>query len=168
MYGPPRSTPSPGAPGGPVRLPPGTVARPPRPKYPGVRFLASSCIVSAWLTLILSLVGGVVMIASSVSPDLTPAPQRLSPSPISGLDDAGTSAEPRSSQSEAMLALMNVLLPSIKVGSGILTIATGVVTFFLLLALGMLMYVLLDMEQNTRSAAAAMSAIAQRMGLTGM
>jgi hypothetical protein len=63
---------------------------------------------------------------------------------------------------------LGALLPSFaggfRVVGGILTIGSGVVGFFCLAALGQSIFLLLDMEENTRITAQAMATIARRMG----
>jgi hypothetical protein len=59
------------------------------------------------------------------------------------------------------------LLAGLQFAGGAFTLITGVFGFLVLLAAGMLIYVILDMEENTRTAAQAMSSIARRMGLPG-
>ena len=67
----------------------------------------------------------------------------------------------------ALAALGPLMLSGFKVTAAVFTIGTGGITFLVLLALGMLIHVLVDTEENTRAAAAAMTAIARRMGMPG-
>jgi hypothetical protein len=144
----------------PPRLPP-TPAFSER-RHGSLRMLASSCIVTAWLSLVLSILFGLSLLAAP-SPSLpTSLPgfnQRSPYNPGLGDDGLGLGTGPA--------AGIGALLPfasGFRVAGGIATIATGVLTFFFLAALGQAVYVLLDMEENTRITAQAMSHIARRMG----
>lgn len=159
MYNTPRPGPQP--PGPPhYAPPPEALLRPPR-RYAGLRFVASTCVTSAWLTLALSIIGGVLMIAGGAASATSSAAGMLGPS-ASG---AGASEGGGSAAGNALGALLPLMLHGLQIAGGVFTIATGAITFLVLLALGMLIYVLIDTEENTRTAAAAMTAIARRMGM---
>ncbi len=162
MYNSPHAAP----PAGPPRAPTVSALK----RYPGLRMLATTCLISAWLTLAGSLIGGLVLMVGGGSGVAAATANLSSPTGgLAGIDDDPGSAS-RSQQAQAATALQTLLtlaLPSIRLASGIFTLVTGGTTFLLLLAAGMLVHVILDTEENTRVAAAAMSAVARRMGLGG-
>ena len=51
------------APHAPQAPPPPPSYGPPPRRYPGLRYVASTCVVSAWITLVLSVPGGILMMA---------------------------------------------------------------------------------------------------------
>jgi hypothetical protein len=117
--------------------------------------LASGCIVSAWLTLIVSVLFGLGMLAApspSAMPGLPPA--------YPGGGDLGVGPSPASQ----LGPLLTFLLPSLKMVGAVTTIGGGILSFFLLLAMGQGIYLLLDMEENTRLTAQALVQIARRQG----
>jgi hypothetical protein len=142
------------------RLPPTPVF--PERRHGSLRLLASSCIVSAWLSLLLSLLLGLSLLATRAPALPTNLPgyaQRSPYNPGLGGDDLGLGTGP--------IGGVGALLPfasGFRVAGAIATIAGGVLTFFFLAALGQAIYVLLDMEENTRITAQAMAQIARRMG----
>ena len=136
---------------------PPSYAAPPR-RYPGLRFVASTCVVSAWITLALSVPGGILMMFGG---GLTAAAQI--PALTGGAD---TGSGPGAAAGHAVSAIAPILA-SLQFAGGVFTLVTGVGGFLVLLAAGLLIYVILDMEENTRTAAQAMSAIARRMGMPG-
>jgi hypothetical protein len=142
------------------RLPPTPVF--PERRHGSLRMLASSCIVTAWLSLVFSVLFGLSLLATPAPslPTSLPGYNQRSPyNPGMGDDGLGLGMGPA--------AGIGALLPfasGFRVAGGIATIATGVLTFFFLAALGQAVYVLLDMEENTRLTAQAMAQIARRMG----
>jgi hypothetical protein len=129
-------------------------------RYPALRFLASGYIWSAWVTLIISIaVGGGLMLGAGFSAATTTAGNTYP-----GGTSAGTSGG--EGGPAAMGALLQLIVPGLKFATGVFTIATGLVTFLLLLAIGEIIFVLLDTEENTRAGAQAMTAVARRMGLS--
>lgn len=128
---------------------------PPR-SYSGVRLLASGCIVSAWLTLVLSVLFGLGMLAARSASSIPGMP-----SVYPGAGDLGLQPNPGAGQATALLAL---LMPTLKWLGAITTIGGGILSFFCLLAMGHGLYLLLDMEENTRITAQALSQIARRQG----
>lgn len=131
-------------------------------RHGSLRMLASSCVVTAWLTLIGSILFGISLMAAPTPSFPTGISGYAQRSPYNqGLGDdglgLGTSPAPG----------IGMLLPfaaGFKVAGGIITVATGVLSFFFLAAIGQAIYVLLDMEENTRITAQAMAHIARRMG----
>jgi hypothetical protein len=122
--------------------------------------IASSCIVSAWLSLILSILLGFSLLATPTPTHPTGLPGYGQSSPYSpGMGGEGLGGGPA-----AALGLLIPFAAGFRVAGAIATIAGGVLTFFFLAALGQAVYVLLDMEENTRITAQAMAAIARRMG----
>jgi hypothetical protein len=137
--------------------PPGAPIFPER-RYNGLRMLASMCVVSAWLTLIVSVLMGLSFLAMP-TPGATaglPIPARPDLDP-GGLGGAGIGAG-------GIGALLPALAGGLRWIGAVTTIGGGVISFFLLAALGQAIYVLLDMEENTRITAHAMAHIARRMG----
>jgi hypothetical protein len=117
------------------------------------------CVVSAWLTLIVSVLMGLSLLAMPT------------PSPTAGLAiPARPDLDPNGLGGGAGLGAggIGALLPALAGGlrwiGAVTTIGGGVISFFLLAALGQAIYVLLDMEENTRITAHAMAQIARRMG----
>jgi len=137
--------------------PPGA-PMPPDRRYSGLRMLASMCVVSAWLTLIVSILMGLSLLAMPTPgavPGL-PIPTRPDLDP-GGLGSTGVGAG-------GLGALLPALAGGLRWIGAVTSIGGGVISFFLLAALGQAIYVLLDMEENTRITAYAMSQIARRMG----
>jgi hypothetical protein len=133
------------------------LAVPPR-SYGSLRLLASGCILSAWLSLILSILFGLAMLVApspSVAPGLPPAYSGP------GGGDLGLSPSPGAGQ---LGPLLGFLLPGLKMVGAVTTIGGGILTFFFLMALGQGLYLLLDMEENTRITAQALAQIARRQG----
>lgn len=130
----------------------------PERRYSGLRMLASMCVVSAWLTLIVSVLIGLSLLAMPTPPTAAglPIPTRPDLDP-NGL--GGTGLGPGGAG-----ALLPALAGGLRWIGAVTTIGGGVISFFLLAALGQAIYVLLDMEENTRITAHAMAHIARRMG----
>jgi hypothetical protein len=126
---------------------------PPR-SYGSVRMLASGSIISAWLTLVLSILFGLGMLAAP-SPSAIPG---LAPGYPGG--DLGVSPGPASQ----LGPLLTFIMPGLKMAGAVTTIAGGILSFFFLAALGQGIYLLLDMEENTRLTAQALVQIARRQG----
>jgi hypothetical protein len=143
-----------------MQQPPRPVSPLPRPapprSYNGLRMLASACIISAWLTLVLSVLFGLGMLAVPSSPAMPGIP-----SSIPGAGDLGASPNPGAGQ---LAPLINVLMPGLKMLGVVSTIGGGILSFFFLAALGQGLYLLLDMEENTRITAQALAQIARRQG----
>jgi hypothetical protein len=142
-----------GAPRSP--MPPGYPER----RYGGMRTLASMCIVSAWLSLIFSVIGGLSFLAVPVPSPGIALPQRPDLDP-GGLGGLGGGVGPAG----GIGALLPMLAGGLRWVGALGTIGGGVLSFFFLAALGQGLYVLLDMEENTRITAQAMAQIARRMG----
>jgi hypothetical protein len=128
---------------------------PPR-SYNSLRMLAGACIISAWLTLVLSVLFGLGMLAApspSAMPGMTPS--------FPGAGDLGAPPSPGAGQ---LGPLLTVLMPGLKMFGVVSTIGGGILSFFFLAALGQGLYLLLDMEENTRITAQALAQIARRQG----
>lgn len=128
---------------------------PPR-SYTSLRMLASGCIISAWLTLVLSILFGLAMLAAPSHPGLPGIPQNYP-----GAGDLGLAPNPSNGQ---LGALLTVLMPGLKMFGVVSTIGGGILSFFFLAATGQALYLLLDMEENTRITAQALAQIARRQG----
>ena len=127
MYNVPQGPHAPPAP------PPARAA--PSKRYPALRFIASTCIFSAWATLVLSVILGILIM-------------------VAGGNALGASASLVPGGGVAAAAIL-----------GLAQIIGGLFGFLVLFASGELIYVSLDNEENTRAAAQAMTAIARRMGI---
>lgn len=142
-------------------LPP---ARPPR-SYGSLRLLAGGCIVSAWLSLVLSVLFGLAMLAApspSAMPGMPPSYPGGPGFPGGPGNDLGLSPSPGAGQLGPLLGLM---LPGLKLFGAVTTIGGGILSWLLLLAIGQALYLLLDMEENTRITVNALLQLARRQGL---
>ena len=146
-----------------MQQPPRPAVPPPRPVAPAlpvrsygtVRMLASGCIISAWLTLVLSVLFGLGMLVAPASPAMPGLPPGYS-----GGGDLGMGPSPTSQ----LGPLLTFLMPTLKVAGAVTTIGGGILSFFFLAGLGQGIYLLLDMEENTRLTAQALVQIARRQG----
>lgn len=132
----------------------------PERRYGGLRLLASACIGSAWITLILSVIVGLSLLAAP-APAMgglqMPARPDLDPGGLGGIGGGmggGSGAG----------ALLPLLAGGLRWVGALSMLGGGVFSFFLLAALGQGLYLLLDMEENTRITAGALAQIARRMG----
>jgi hypothetical protein len=155
MQQPPRPGPGQGPYNAPQSPPPRPLV-PPR-HYGSLRMLASACVISAWLSLVLSVLFGLGMLVAP-SPSAIPG---VPPSYSGGGGDLGLSPGGGASQLGPLLALLG---PGLKMLGVVTTIGGGILSFFFLAALGQGLYLLLDMEENTRITAQALSQIARRQG----
>jgi hypothetical protein len=114
----------------------------------GARLLAGLCAGSAWLTLVVCVLTGIGLLLRSAIP-----PPSL---PVAGLEGGGAA------QTQALMALLTPLLGGVRVVAAIAVIGTGVGGFFALMVLAQALYLLLDVEQNTRVTAQALAALARR------
>ncbi len=165
---------------------------------PLVRFAGSTCITTAWITLILSIVSAVGTFAIPVtlgpmvaaasrasqpstlgaggSPDgvpdtsLLPGPGGL-PSPsalLRGDSDSGGFSLPMPSpvggfRPSAMIASLGPLLTPVCVGTGVLTLVSGVVFFFILLGLGQACHAVTDTDKRLAEVQATLLSISARL-----
>lgn len=129
----------------------------PERRYGGLRFFASSCIGAAWITLILSVLLGLSMLAAPAPSPGLPIPPRpeLDPGGLGGGGIGGAGG---------IAALLPLLAGPLRLIGAISTIGGGVLSFFFLAAIGQAILVLLDMEENTRITAQAMAHMARRIG----
>jgi hypothetical protein len=117
--------------------------------------LASGCVISAWLTLVLSLLFGLGMLVAPSGPTMPGLP--------SGYSGGGELGLPQSPGSQ-LGPLLTMLMPGLKMAGAVMTIGGGILSFFFLAALGQGIYLMLDMEENTRLTAQALVQIARRQG----
>jgi hypothetical protein len=141
MYGSPH-------PSQPAAAPP-AYTRPAANRYPMLRFVAATCVFSGWATLALSVIVGLMIMAA-------PTP----PLPIPGASAGGAPGA-----GDVIAPLLGGLMAGMKISGGLMTIATGIGACLIQLALGLVVYVFIDIEENTRLGAQAMTAIARRMGM---
>jgi hypothetical protein len=132
----------------------------PERRYAGLRLLASTCIGSAWITLILSVIVGLSLLAAPAVPvpGGLPIPTRpeLDPNGLGGLGGGLGGAG-------AAGALLPLLASGLRWVGALTMLGGGVLSFFILAAIGQGLYVLLDLEENTRITAGALAQIARRM-----
>jgi hypothetical protein len=126
--------------------------------YGPLRMLAGACIFSAWLTLVLSVLFGLAMLAAPSPPAMPAAPPAYPGGPDG---DLGLPTTPGVGQ---LGPLLGMLLPGLKMIGLVTTIGGGVLSFFFLAALGYGLHLMLDMEENTRITAQALAQIARRQG----
>lgn len=146
-----------------MHAPPRPSAAPliPERRHTGIRLLASTCIASAWITLVVSVLMGFSFLAAPApGPAGLPLPTRpdLDPGGLGGLGAGMPGA------AGGMGALLPMLAGGLRWIGALTLIGGGVLGFFLLAALGQGLYLLLDLEENTRVTAGAMAQIARRMG----
>lgn len=159
--------------------PPPNAIRTPK-KRGALRFVAASCVLSAWLTLVvallfagLSLVAGLGMSASLAASRAThmPRPQGL---PDLGGADSNLGGglfpqEPGGALGQPVAGLGG--LPDVRpyvqglcYASAAFNLVTGVVGFFLFLGLGQACYALLELEEESRRTTQWLEVIATRLG----
>lgn len=169
MYSTPRAPYPPAGPQAPL------LGHPTAKRYKTLRFLASSCIVSAWLSLGLSLLFGIGAMISGVAGLAAPTAPSIGSGGLDsgglsgggGLDGLGGGGAGAGGLGLGGGAAAGILA-AVKIATGVFTIGSGVMSFFLLMWIGLQIYVLIDTEENTRMAAAAMTAIARKMGIPGI
>jgi hypothetical protein len=162
----------------------------PAKKRSALRFLAGSCVFSAWATLVISVLlavgsflGGFGALAtqqrvtsgtqyfqSTPTPTATPAPTGETDefSGIPGLGGGGATGNPLARPglpdlSGALSGFQALLAPMFFV-SGLITLVTGVLCFLLFLGLGQACYVLLDLEEHQHQLAQVLQMIVARLG----
>lgn len=135
----------------------------PRPRRGALKFVAHSCVASAWITLFASLILAVFMLISAQNVPMTAAPAPLPQSPVysggfstSGdlVDESlgsmpGLSAPPNPGQ--ALMGLLpspGTIFKGALIGSAAVTLFSGVILFFLFLGIGQACYALIDLEQR--------------------
>ena len=146
----------------PTPLPPPARGRKPRG---ALRFLAGTCVVSGWLTLVLSLIGaGLSFMAGASAAATLGAPktnyfqQQPSPSPLDrlapgfgGLEGEGGGGLTMPNPTGPLTGIGKVLqqaIPAVAFAGAIFTLMTGIVSFLLFLGLGQAFYVLIDLEEQ--------------------
>ncbi len=140
-----------------MHQPPRPVAPPsiPARNYGSLRMLASGCVLSAWITLVLSVLFGLVMLVA-------PSPSAMPSLPTSVPGEGGEIGMPAGPGAGQLGPLLTVLMPGLKMVGAVTTIGGGILGFFFLAAMGQGLYLLLDMEENTRLTAQALVQIARR------
>lgn len=140
---------------------PPTVPLVPERRHGGLRLLAGTCIGSAWITLVLSVIVGFSLLAAP-APSLgglqIPTRPELDPGGLGGLGGGGLGGAGGAG------AWLPLLAGGLRWVGALTTLGGGVLSFFLLASLGQALYLLLDVEENTRITASALAQIARRMG----
>ena len=169
--------------------PPPLLAAPRRKKRGALRFVASSCVFTAWLTLIFSLLfaggsflaGAAAMAAVKSAPATSPLSIPVPPSPgatgaASGLEGDELNALPSSPFGGAgagnsplggmgnPLDMIKGLIAPLSFVSGVFTLVSGVVGFILFLGLAQACYALLDLEDQSFQMAQTLQMIVARLG----
>jgi hypothetical protein len=154
-----------------------------------MRFVAGSCVFSAWLTLIVSLVFGIGSVAmgagalatakrASASSNYFPTTPNSGGGggilPGFGDEPGGGSAEGGGgmafSPMRSMMPMFDMVkstLPVVCFASGAFSIVTGVVGFILLLGIAQLCYCILDIEEQSYQTAVTLSTLLARMNSGG-
>lgn len=166
-----------GAPGqGPRPQPPREMPQAPlvmprkRPGRGALRFVAHSCVASAWITLLGSLLLSVMMFVSAAN--MKTAPDLRAPAPTFSLPGSGGDAmnpdvliDPSSVRlpdlggagggtgdlNSALQSIMPSTGAIFRIGlvwSGVITLVSGIMLFFLFLGLGQACYAIIDLEQK--------------------
>jgi hypothetical protein len=161
----------------------------PRKSRRSLRFLASTCVFTGWLTLILSVVGGGISLlmglsmlaggaAAAGATNYFPPPAASSPgggSILGGGDPDGMPSMPTlPGMPGAGGAGLADLLPGIgkmmavaTIGGAIFTLVSGVVTFVLFLGLGQACYALIDMEEQQFRISDTLAIVLARLNTRG-
>jgi hypothetical protein len=190
-YSPPGYSP----PGYPQQAaPPPVQARPVAAKKRGsLRFLAATCIFTAWATLVISIVTALVSfgagaaasrrsaMAGAATTRFFPQLPTTSPGGLGGGGLSGGSGEEGGLGVDlpgigggggaagigpgAFMQMMQPYVGPLMYASGVLALVTGVVTFLLFLGLGQACYALLDLEEQSARMAQALDAIVARLGV---
>jgi hypothetical protein len=155
-----------------------------RKKRNALRFLAGTCVFSAWLTLVLSL-GGALFgfisatgMAATASRAAQAAPTYLpnTPSPDNpfgsaggglGLPGGGMGLPGGGMGAPGLPDMGGVLMPfliALSYAGAVFTLVSGIVTFLLFLGLGQACYVLLDLEEQTFRLSETLGLVVARLG----
>lgn len=146
-----------------------------------LRFLASTCVFTGWLTLVLSLLGGGISLLMGIGGLATsaavPNTANYFPAPGGGMSGGGDGTEmptlPGMGGGGGLggAAGMGVLMPQLgkviaamTIGGALFTLVSGVVTFLLFLGLGQACYALLDMEEQQHAISDTLGIILARLG----
>jgi hypothetical protein len=168
------------------------LAAPRRKKRGALRFVAASCVFSAWLTLIFSLLfAGGSFLAGAAAMRLPKAPAASSPLAIPSLPAPGSTANAPGLEGDDLgmgsapfggsplggsplggnplggggpFELIRELLPGISFASGAFTLVTGIVGFVLFLGMAQACYALMDLEDQTFQMAQTLQMIVTRLG----
>lgn len=155
----------------PYQPPPQTPLPPParpRKSRSSLRFLAGTCVFSAWVTLVFSIVFAVMTFMAGASaaamlgtasrsqqyfPTTPSMPSMPSPmDPSGGLlgpeGMSGSLMNPAQGPLTGMTQLIQKAIPAMSFAGGVFTLVTGIVSFLLFLGLGQACYVLLDLEEQ--------------------
>lgn len=172
---PPYAASVPPAPAGP---PPALGPRPlKRKNRNALRFLAGSCVFSAWISLVLSLftafglvMTGMGFAATSAAPGstLSSTPLGGGSSPLgsgAGGEESGIPKLPGADLGGALTGgILARVVPPLCYGSAVFTLFTGVVTFLLFLGMGQGCYLLVDLEEQSFQMSEALGIIVARLG----
>jgi hypothetical protein len=160
----------------------------PRKSRRSLRFLASTCVFTGWITLVLSLLGGGISLimglsmlaggAAAGSTNYFPPPAASSPSAggfQGGGDSDGMPSMPTlPGMPGAGGAGLGDLLPGIgkmmaaaTIGGAIFTLVSGIVTFVLFLGLGQACYALIDMEEQQFRISDTLAIVLARLNMRG-
>lgn len=153
------------------------IAPPQRKSRGSLKFLASTCVFSAWITLVLSIVSafstfmagvGFTATASAITAPSSPSPLSSLPSnpTVGGTgDDLGVPKSPLGDIGSAMGgAMLARFVPPICYAFGAFTLVSGIVTFILFLGLGQACYILIDLEEQSIQQGEALGIIIARLG----
>ncbi|MFN3649890.1 MAG: hypothetical protein ACK47B_09925 [Armatimonadota bacterium] len=192
---PPQGAAPPSAPASaPAPVPAVPFMPPPRRKRSALRLTAGICVSSAWVTLILSVIGAFMLFMSGMAADRFAAQAPSSstlrfPTPGGtpggglggvlgseglegegglsggGLGDLGISRpDPSRAMSDLMFGGFRSAIPKLFYTSALFTLISGVVMWVLFLGLSQVCYVLLDLEEQSIQMQEALGIIVARLG----
>lgn len=170
--------------------PPPVAPRRPQRKRGALKFVASTCIFSAWLTLVVallfagaSLMAGLGLSAQGAAarsgPQYFPAPTAPGMGDgglegggglgVEGLPGLGGGGSPLGGGGNPLGGLANALdlrgyMAAALYGSALFNFVTGIVGFFLFLGLGQACYALLDLDEESQRQLQMLEIIAARLG----
>lgn len=136
---------------------------PPTRRYVFLRIVAATCTWSAVITLVGAIIAAVWTLVSISQLGALAGQIPAAPTPQPVDPDLGIPMPGSSGGANPALLVLGVL-PFLKGPIALLTLATGVFAFLIQVAMGQAIYVLLDMEENTRQSSALLAALARRSG----
>lgn len=175
-------------------MPPPAPPPPRKPARGALRFVAGTCVFSAWLTLVLSVLGaffcftggatvGAALRSLSPSPAVSPLPATPSPGglgsspgatnsdgsePIPGLDTkmpGGLGGGGGGGLPMGdMLGMFTPVIGAALFASGLFTLVTGVVGWVILLGMGQACYLLMDLEEQSFRHSEVLQILVARLG----
>lgn len=166
------------------------VAAPRRKKRGGLRFVAGSCVFSAWATLILSILfavgsfmAGAAAAATAAratsgsqyfpSPSASPSPELpgsstglpgLGGDELGGMGNGPLGGAGPMAGIGAMMGMLQAFIPGICFASGAFTLVSGIVGFVLFLGIAQACYALLDLEEQSFVMSQTLNTIVARLG----